>query len=150
MTTEAHTTVCLSVSHQQAHEEPWLLLTLAVSCRACELLPTPDDGSASKLSDILSQMMSTNRSNTAFTFTLSFADVSKNSKPRMYQPQTHAVKLLIQAHDFYTLTWLVLKTLLLTIKFLSRCHEHAIQKKTNFSANNNTTNNNNKYTIKHV
>jgi len=68
-------------SHQHEHEELWLLLTLAVSCRVWELFATADDGSASKLSDILSQMMSTNRSNTAFTFTLSFADVSKNSKP---------------------------------------------------------------------
>ena len=38
-------------------------------------------GSASRLSDILSQMMSTRRSNTAFTLIFSFADVSKNSKP---------------------------------------------------------------------
>ncbi|KAK3786789.1 hypothetical protein RRG08_061340 [Elysia crispata] len=38
-------------------------------------------GSASRDSDILSQMMSTSRSNTAFTLMFSLADVSKNSKP---------------------------------------------------------------------
>ena len=38
-------------------------------------------GSASRLSDILSQIISTNRSNTAFTLMFSFADVSKNSRP---------------------------------------------------------------------
>jgi len=81
------------VSHQQAQDEPWLLLTLAVSCRVCELFATDDDGSASKLSDILSQMMSTNRSNTAFTLTLSFADVSKNSKPATILPASFNRKM---------------------------------------------------------
>lgn len=39
------------------------------------------DGSWSRLSDILSQMISTRRSNTAFTLMFSLAEVSKNSKP---------------------------------------------------------------------
>ena len=38
-------------------------------------------GSESRLSDILSQIMSTSRSNTAFTLIFSLADVSKNSSP---------------------------------------------------------------------
>jgi len=38
-------------------------------------------GSESKLSLILSQIISTSLSNTALTFILSFAEVSKNSRP---------------------------------------------------------------------
>jgi len=80
-TTDDEVEALRSPSHQHEQDDAWLLLTLAVSCRVCALLATPDDGSASKLSDILSQMMSTSRSKTALTLTLSFADVSKNSKP---------------------------------------------------------------------
>lgn len=39
-------------------------------------------GSISRLSDILSQMISTSRSNVCLTLMLSFALVSKNSNPR--------------------------------------------------------------------
>lgn len=51
-------------------------------------LPAVMAGSVSRLSDILSQMMSTSRSNVCLTWMLSFALVSKNSKPDIKDKRT--------------------------------------------------------------
>lgn len=56
------------------------MLGFSVSRVALVVLET-NVGSESRDSDILSQMISTSRSNTAFTLMFSLAEVSKNSRP---------------------------------------------------------------------
>lgn len=75
--------VCLSRVVEpcvQQAQSLWDLCGCSSSWGPC-LLPVTVGSLLSRLSDILSQMMSTSRSNVCFTFMLSLALVSKNSKP---------------------------------------------------------------------
>lgn len=65
---------------QQWHPFSWVVWT-SLSCLLLWIEDVLWLASASKLSDILSQMISTSLSKTAFTLMFSFAEVSKNSKP---------------------------------------------------------------------
>lgn len=59
------------------------------------------DGSESRLSDILSQMISTNLSNTALTFMFSFADVSKNSNPETWNKNLLIIFLIMLKQEAF-------------------------------------------------
>lgn len=71
------------------------------------------DGSESRLSDILSQMISTNLSNTALTFMFSFADVSKNSKPETWNKNLLIIFLIkaeTRGFSMFWMSWVILLT----------------------------------------